>query len=308
MFGMRMTSFSNVRFSFDGSLGQAYINFFVLPLLMMLCIYGLPLLAIALPAYFAYGSSVNTTPSLESSQADTGIGFGLGLVAAIVIGVIVFLVITIYLFGLIKKRNSMYMINGTQYGQGRFSAELKTAVFIKIVLKTIGLSVLMFIILSIFIAVIASLTIGFGALQQALDGIGDPSGFQGLIGSGAIFLVIALYLGVLFSGFLIMAYSHTRQRNYIVNNTLLDNKIALVSTLKARSLAWVTATNLVLIIVTVGLGMPWAKVRMARYVLANTQVDTEVGFESYVTQQQQYQSSLGDQIGDAFDVDIGLVI
>ena len=47
---------------------------------------------------------------------------------------------------------------------------------------------------------------------------------------------------------------------------------------------------------------------MARYIIGNTQVDTAVGIEGYVSQQQQYQSSLGDQIGDAFDVDLGLAI
>ena len=93
-----------------------------------------------------------------------------------------------------------------------------------------------------------------------------------------------------------------------MNNTTLDNKIALASTLKARTLAWVMVSNVLLIIITLGFGIPWAKVRMARYIIGNTQVDTAVGIEGYVSQQQQYQSSLGDQIGDAFDVDLGLAI
>jgi len=163
-------------------------------------------------------------------------------------------------------------------------------------------------VLIVGIAIIASFTYGLGALQRTLNGMSDPSGFNELIASGALFLVIALYLGILFGGFLIAAYSQTRQRNYIVNNTLLDNKIALASTLKARSLAWIMVTNIFLIIVTVGFAMPWAKVRMAKYILSNTQVDTELGIDNYVTQQQKYQSSLGDQIGDAFDVDVGLAI
>ncbi|MGH1438575.1 MAG: YjgN family protein [Cellvibrionaceae bacterium] len=308
MFGMRMTSFSNVRFSFDGKLGQAYINFFLLPLLMLICVYGLPLLAIALPAYSAYMSAARSSALLEGATPPVDDGMGTGTIIAAVLGAIVCIVLAIYLFGLIKKRNTMYMINGTQYGQGRFAAELKTAVFVKILLKTIGLSFLMVIVLIVGVAIIASFTYGLGALQRTLDGMGDPSGFQGLIASGAVFLVALLYLGFLFGGFLLAAYSQTRQRNYIVNNTMLDNKIALASTLKARTLAWIMVTNILLIIVTLGFGMPWAKVRMTKYIVSNTQVDTEVGIDSYVTQQQQYQSSLGDQIGDAFDVDVGLAI
>ena len=52
--------------------------------------------------------------------------------------------------------------------------------------------------------------------------------------------------------------------------------------------------------------MPWAKVRMARLILENTQVDTSQGFSEYLTQKQKEQSSLGEQIGDAFDVDVGI--
>jgi len=59
-------------------------------------------------------------------------------------------------------------------------------------------------------------------------------------------------------------------------------------------------------VITIGLAFPWAKVRMARLMLENTLVDTSVGFDEYITQKQNEESSLGDQIGDAFDVDVGV--
>ena len=45
---------------------------------------------------------------------------------------------------------------------------------------------------------------------------------------------------------------------------------------------------------------------MARLMLTGTHVDTQVGFDEYVTEKQSQESSLGDQIGDAFNVDIGI--
>ncbi len=51
---------------------------------------------------------------------------------------------------------------------------------------------------------------------------------------------------------------------------------------------------------------PWAKVRLARLMLENTQVSTDEGFDAYITQKVKEGSALGDQIGDAFDVDVGL--
>jgi len=60
-----------------------------------------------------------------------------------------------------------------------------------------------------------------------------------------------------------------------------------------------------LVIITAGLYYPWAKVRMTRLMVENTLVDTSYGFDDYITEKQE-ESSLGEQIGDAFDVDVGL--
>ena len=62
------------------------------------------------------------------------------------------------------------------------------------------------------------------------------------------------------------------------------------------------------IIFSLGLALPWAKVRAARLVCENSLVDTDVGFDQYLTQQQARQSALGEQLGDAFDVDLGIGI
>jgi hypothetical protein len=41
-------------------------------------------------------------------------------------------------------------------------------------------------------------------------------------------------------------------------------------------------------------------------ILKNTLVDVDSGFDGFITQQQEQQSALGEQIGDAFDVDIAI--
>jgi uncharacterized membrane protein YjgN (DUF898 family) len=47
---------------------------------------------------------------------------------------------------------------------------------------------------------------------------------------------------------------------------------------------------------------------MARYIAVNTYVETEVDISHYITEKQNVQTTLGDQIGDAFDVDLGVTI
>jgi len=68
----------------------------------------------------------------------------------------------------------------------------------------------------------------------------------------------------------------------------------------------VMITNLLMVAFTLGLATPWAKVRMARLMLANTLVDTSVGFDEYITQQQNSVGAIGEQIGEAFDVDMDI--
>ena len=60
-FSLRMTSFSNVRFSFEGGLGNAYLNFMVLPALFFLILWGIPIAAaIVIPSIASDGISTIT--------------------------------------------------------------------------------------------------------------------------------------------------------------------------------------------------------------------------------------------------------
>jgi uncharacterized membrane protein YjgN (DUF898 family) len=292
MFNMRMTSFSNVRFGFAGKLGLAYVNFLLLPLLFFVSVYALPIAAaIIVPLY-------------EGSMP----AYAGGLIA---VAVVVSMVLAFYFFALMQKRNTSYLINGYRYGQGEFSTELRTATFAKIALKTFGLSFLTLTVVMMFIGtavVLMGMDGGFADLTQ-MGNVENPEELIGeLLAGGAAVAVVIGYIAMIFAGFFLMAYMQTRQRTYILENILLDGKIAFISSLKARSLAWVMLSNFLLIMFSLGLATPWAKVRVARLMLENTYVDAGEGFDQYMTQKQEEQSSLGEQIGDAFDVDIGVGI
>lgn len=287
MFNMRITSFSNVRFGFDGTLGNAYINYMALPIVALVAIYGLPVATFIL-------------------LSKSGIAGGLATALTISIILITFAV-AITLSAFIKKKNMSYMINGSRYGQGRFSTQLTIAPFAVISLKTVGLFFLAFI-GSIAVSIAASLASGLGSsLMSAATQVRDPAELQGAMQNPAVLIGIAItYAGFIILSLALFSYSHARQRAYIYSNTTLDNKISFKSTLGARQLAWVSISNLLLVIFTLGLATAWAKVRIARLTLENTHVDTSVGLHSYVTSKQNEQSSLGEQIGDAFDIDVGI--
>jgi uncharacterized membrane protein YjgN (DUF898 family) len=288
MFSMRMTSFSNVRFGFKGTLGQSYINFFLYPLLLLLAVYGLPI-----------GAAVVMPMLKDNSDAPAWILYVLPIVAILAV------VFAFYMYALIKKKNATYTINGSRYGQGIFRTKLETKVFVKILLKTIALSLLVFGALFLLIGAVVYGTVGLEGVMDMKNSIEDPQAVQENM--GAMMPIIAtVYIGMILAIMVLVAYAMTRQRTYVYDNTMLDEKIKFASTLKAKSYAWVSITNFIAVILTLGLAFPWAKVRMARLMVENTLVDTEAGFYDYVTQKEKEESSLGEQIGDAFDVDVGL--
>lgn len=296
MFTMRMTSFSNVRFGFVGKLSAAYINFFLLPLLFFVAIY-LPIgAAVLLPMYQAGGG--------EELPSYIGV--------LIPIAVVLSVVGAVYFFALMQNKNTSYLINGARYGQGVFSTELETWPFAKIALKTFGLNILLFFLVAMLIGV-AVIAVGAGVGLANMAQLGEMDNPQELVtqllaSGGVIIAVVMGYVAMIAAFFFVMAYMQTRQRTYVYENTLLDDRVTFSSTLRARSLAWVMLSNLLLILLTIGLATPWAKVRVARLFLENTYVDAQEGFDEYITQQQQEQSSLGEQMGDAFDVDVGIAL
>jgi uncharacterized membrane protein YjgN (DUF898 family) len=287
-FNMRVTSFSNVRFGFVGGLGGSYFNFFFLSILILVALYLVPL---------AIGYVANSLLGLSTTVASV----------ATVAGTIVSWGVAVYLYGIKKKKNTEYMLNGTRYGQGKFSANVKAAPFVIILLKTIGLFVLALVILLLVIALFAFGTGLSSELVQLLPNLDDPELVEQTLSNPMVFALIGfLYIGILLIIIALFSYAFARQRKYIFENTMLDGVIAFASSLGARKIAWVSVSNMLLVLLTFGLATPWAKVRMARVMLENTHVDTSTGLDNYISQKQDEQSSLGEQIGDAFDLDVGI--
>ncbi|MBX2824314.1 MAG: DUF898 domain-containing protein [Gammaproteobacteria bacterium] len=282
IFNARMTSYRNVRFNFVGTCGSMYLYILVIPMIPI--VIGLILAAVM---YF----NGNT---------------------ALLPGIVAIAIIIAYLmYPLTRRLLSSYAIDNAKYGTSEFKSRLTTGNFYKIYLKMIGLSIL------VYIGVVL-LVMLLGFLAQILGFI-DGEGFMdmvdmdpdALVGSGAMIPVFVLgglfYIGIIVVGILIAAYLLSRMRNYIFSNTVLADKVELMSFLPARGLWWLMTTNFLLVVFTLGLAYPWAKVRSARYYARHTSVSAD-SLDGFISEQVNYQSSLGDEIGDAFDVDIGLGI
>lgn len=94
--------------------------------------------------------------------------------------------------------------------------------------------------------------------------------------------------------------------NLAMNSTVLGMHGFRSQLGKAR-MVWIFVTNTLLIGLTLGLYTPWAKVRMASYRAACTQVDVYGDLESVIAAEHQHTSALGQELGEAFDVGVSFV-
>ena len=112
------------------------------------------------------------------------------------------------------------------------------------------------------------------------------------------FLVLLLYFGV-------FIFIRTAVANLVWNNITLDGGHRFESSLKLGRMAWIIFSNMVVILLSLGLMIPWARVRMVRYRM-NTLVLIPGGdLDTFIREKTEEESALGEEMGDVFDMDIG---
>lgn len=187
------------------------------------------------------------------------------------------------------QRLKAYQHNHASYGQafGRFSGRTRRFYVVY------GLALAL---LVAAVAIAAGVATGVGYVAYRISSNGWMVSF--LIG---LLVVLALY-GALLA---VAPFIQARLQNYIWNSTLLGS-VGFDSRLKARRLAWITITNLVLIILTFGLFTPFAAVRTYRAKLEAVSVLALASLGAYVAQQAASVSATGEGAADLLDLDFAL--
>jgi len=100
-----------------------------------------------------------------------------------------------------------------------------------------------------------------------------------------------------------LVYSMTM--NHCWEKTRLG-EVRFVSTLKARRLLFIRITNMAAILCSLGLLIPWAKIRRTRYILDNLAVVTSRGFDGFASRDASDTTAVGDAATDFVGIEIGL--
>ncbi len=186
------------------------------------------------------------------------------------------------LWPLAHQQITRYIRNHSRYGNELFSFHTKAGAFYRPYL-VVMFSMLIFVVGMVSVAVASSVKTSSAAM--------------------APFVMGALLMFYLLMLLLVYPYITSRLQNLIWNNTTLGPH-RFESALTARGLFWVMASNIVLVILTVGLFKPFADIRLLRYKLEHLALLPGADLEDFLAGQQVTATATGEEVAEMFDVDI----
>jgi uncharacterized membrane protein YjgN (DUF898 family) len=183
------------------------------------------------------------------------------------------------------RKQSVYLMGGTAFGQSRFVCVARLGVFYKRAMVVVGGFV--------FIMSVSFLFIYSATEVLAPEGAAQPS-----------LLVSSVPLLFMFFTFVFLANWIAHTTNHVIDNTTLE-KITFKSRLTGIGLFRLWFGNLFLLGWSLGLATPWVMVRNARYRIEHTSV-VAGDVDALIASRTQPVSSLSDEMAELFDVDLGI--
>ncbi len=266
-FRLGNTSWRNLRFGFSASYKHAFGQL------------GFPM-SLVLIAYLLFVIQFQWL-GLDNTDMDSLKRFGMAS--------LFFLLISFILTPLVMHRIQDVLINHTRYGEHDFNAQLRLLRFAGFYGRSFLIGVIA--ILLNYLAVFLVFTL-MGGLNEVVNSMSSGNlGFMFLV----YFFLVPAYL-------LPYAVWKVATTNYVLSETHLGG-LDLKMNMGVWAYWWVLVTNAYLAAISLGLAIPWAKIRMIRYKLSCLSVQGDIPV--YRGTNVGRQNATGDQIGEAFDIEFG---
>ena len=149
--------------------------------------------------------------------------------------------------------------------------------------------------------------VGMAALIPAISSLTNMG--RGQIGNEAEIIAAILPAYFIFIVLFVIAAiaAQTMIRNLIFNNMWLgDDYHRFASTMSIWAMIWISLSNAVIVVSTLGLMSPWAQVRMARYTANHTTVIPNGELDAFIGDITKDQSAIGDAYVDIEGIDLGI--
>lgn len=200
-------------------------------------------------------------------------------------------VFTLYLaLPWVLKRMDQYIHENLSYGDRPLTVNLSTGTYYGAAVAAIGATIAMMVVLGIA-AVMVGVSLG--------DVATNPTA-----GAGASIALIALYVLL---GSLVSAMYQAMIRAHVFDNCEFEQVASFKSTVAPLPLAALMITNLLALVCSLGLAYPWVRVRTARFMCDNTQVELHEQLETVIDNNKDNTEAFGEEAGELFDVDVGII-
>jgi uncharacterized membrane protein YjgN (DUF898 family) len=173
----------------------------------------------------------------------------------------------------------LFHVNGSSFGGARFGCGARVRSFYAIYAVAFGIMVILIMIFSLVM------------------------GVAFFLGKYGWVLIPLVYVGL---GAVLIGYTQSRVNNLVVNATSLGGTLQFRSSLSARKLARLYAENVLAIVCTLGMAIPWASIRAARYRLECLSIECDGPLDGFVHHAEQAVGATGEGVSDVFDVDLAL--
>ena len=278
-FRLRNSMYRNMRFRFERDYKGAY-KIFVLPL-------GLIVVATALIYGVFASSELANEMEIQAGEFFRAEDYVVSI----------FVLVAMPLIPLVIYLMRKFIVNHTHYGSadGVFLAGVGR--FYTIFVKFVAISFVIFMLLGMLLAPLMA-----AIFPAANSGSNIDIGPDQL---GSLYLVIFAFAMLFYAvSFFTLGYLKSRLTNTTFNHTELG-PVLFESSLRARDLGWLYLSNTIAIMFSLGLLIPWAQIRMARYKAAKTQLLAK-DMDAINSIEQDDPSAFGEELGEFFDFDFGL--
>ncbi|GAA3877417.1 YjgN family protein [Celeribacter arenosi] len=202
---------------------------------------------------------------------------------------------TLYLaYPFVIRAQKNYSLGGHSYGTAKFTFESRIWPFYKAALLAALCSIII-IVVGVAFMFSAGMFVG---LTEVLNGA-EPDPTQSLI---FLAIMLLVFIAVLPGYFIYSAFI----RNTVYEATMLEGGHGFISTVRPLRLMWIALSNAIVSVLTLFLMVPWAEVRMARYLADCTDVEVVGDLNHFVGVESDRVSAFGDAFTDMEAFDFGI--
>lgn len=191
----------------------------------------------------------------------------------------------------VRKHQQAYVVTGHRFGglRFRFQGELGPYYIPFAICLGAGFAAYMLMIGAFFLA----------AVWMQGAGEGQPPGGRAM---AAMILPLAVVYGALL---VLPVFLRTRYTNLMWGNSALGPH-RFACTLRARDIIWIYLSNGLAILCTLGLAVPWAMVRLAKYRAAHFELLALGDLDDFVAEAERAEGAASAELVDALDLDLGI--